>query len=188
MPEHSFDVTDPPPRPQTGDGGPSVDFQAVYRAEIGWVLHTLRRLGVPAGAVEDVAHDALVAVHRQLSSYDSSRPLRPWLFTFLYRTARDHRARAHRRYEVGGAIETALDPRLGADDQLDQERLRETLLQVLDTLDFDKRSVVVMHDLEGMPVPAIAELLEIPLNTAYSRLRLARAELEKRLAPLRSSR
>lgn len=182
-------MTDPAARLQTGSGAPNVnvDFQAVYRNEIGWVLHTLRRLGVPRDSVEDVAHDALVAVHRNLAGYDPARPLRPWLFSFLYRMARDHRERAHRRYETSGPVDLAHDPRASAEVLLDQERMRETLLRVLDALDFDKRSIVVMHDLEGMSVPAIAELLAIPLNTAYSRLRLARAELEKQLAPLRGN-
>lgn len=33
-----------------------------------------------------------------------------------------------------------------------------------------------MHDVDGHDVPEIATLLSIPLNTAYSRLRLARAD------------
>lgn len=46
---------------------------------------------------------------------------------------------------------------------------------------FEKRCLVVMHDLEEIAVPEIATLLAVPMNTAYSRLRLARAEFEKEL-------
>lgn len=148
------------------------------------MLHTLRRLGVAPSDLEDVAHDVFVAVHRQLSSYDPTRPLRPWLFAFAYRMAKDHRALARHRHESAAPIEHAADPAATADERLDAERLRELLLRVLAELDFDKRSIVVMHDVEGMPVPAIAALLGVPVNTAYSRLRLARAEFERHLERL----
>jgi DNA-directed RNA polymerase specialized sigma24 family protein len=41
-------------------------------------------------------------------------------------------------------------------------------------LDLDRRAVFVMHALDEIPVPEIASTLAIPLNTAYSRMRLAR--------------
>jgi len=49
----------------------------------------------------------------------------------------------------------------------------------------DKRAVLVMHDMDGVAMPKIAEALSIPLNTAYSRLRLARQELERNVRELR---
>lgn len=159
-------------------------FEAVYRNEIGWLLHTLRRLGVPSAELEDVAHDVFVAVHRNFAGYDPTRPLKPWLFAFAFRKVKDHRALARNRYETAAPIEHAPDATAGADEQLDAARLRAVLLRVLDELDFDKRSIVVMHDVDGMPVPAIAQILGVPVNTAYSRLRLARAEFERHLERL----
>ena len=50
------------------------------------------------------------------------------------------------------------------------------MARALDALDLDRRSVFVMHELDGQAVPEIARTLSIPLNTAYSRLRLARRD------------
>jgi len=44
----------------------------------------------------------------------------------------------------------------------------------LDELDLDQRAAFVLFELVGMSGPDLAETLEIPLGTAYSRLRLAR--------------
>ena len=165
----------PPPNPPL-----PADFQAVYRQEISYVVHTLRRLGVRDAEVEDVAHDVFVAVYRHFSERDPARPLRPWLFGFCYRTASDHRKLARHRYEAPPLAHEPADPAKQPDALVDDERLRHQLLAALDAMDFEKRSLVVMHDLEGMSVPEIAALLAVPLNTTYSRLRLARAELEKR--------
>jgi RNA polymerase sigma-70 factor (ECF subfamily) len=41
--------------------------------------------------------------------------------------------------------------------------------------------VLVLHEIEEMTAPEIAQVLGIPLNTVYSRLRVARAELEQAL-------
>jgi|HubBroStandDraft_1064217.scaffolds.fasta_scaffold141385_2 RNA polymerase sigma-70 factor (ECF subfamily) len=55
---------------------------------------------------------------------------------------------------------------------------REIVLKILERLDFDRRAVIVMHDMEGFAAPEIAEELGVPLNTVYSRLRTAREELK----------
>jgi RNA polymerase sigma-70 factor (ECF subfamily) len=48
--------------------------------------------------------------------------------------------------------------------------------------------VLVLHEIEEMTAPEIAEILGIPLNTVYSRLRIARIELEQALAPIGGAR
>jgi RNA polymerase sigma-70 factor (ECF subfamily) len=53
------------------------------------------------------------------------------------------------------------------------------LHQLLATLDDDKRAMLVLVELEQMSVPEAAEALGINLNTAYSRLRMARHVFEE---------
>ncbi len=52
----------------------------------------------------------------------------------------------------------------------------------LDRLDEDKRAVFVLAELEEMPAPQIAEAVGTNVNTVYSRLRAARAELGNALS------
>ena len=49
------------------------------------------------------------------------------------------------------------------------------LERILDRLPDEQRAVFCLFELEGMTGEEIAEAIEIPLGTAYSRLRLARA-------------
>jgi RNA polymerase sigma-70 factor (ECF subfamily) len=51
----------------------------------------------------------------------------------------------------------------------------------LATIDMGRRAVLVLHEIEEMTAPEIAHVLGIPLNTVYSRLRVARGELEQAL-------
>jgi RNA polymerase sigma-70 factor (ECF subfamily) len=170
--------------PKAAKQDPTAEFQAAYRRELSYVVHTLRRLGVRPAELEDVAHDVFVAVYRHFSERDPARPLRPWLFGFCFRIASDHRKLARHRREAPELAHEPADPKLLPDELVAEERLRRQLLAALDAMDFEKRSLVVMHDLEGIAVPEIAALLAVPLNTAYSRLRLARAEFEKALVKI----
>jgi RNA polymerase sigma-70 factor (ECF subfamily) len=157
---------DPDRRPQS--------FEELYERECTYVWATLRRLGVRESDIEDVAHDLFLAVYRRLSELDPTRPVRPWLFGFCYRFASDHRKRAHIRREVAvESLEHSAHP--GTSDAIEARAL---VLRALDTLDLDRRAVIVAHDIDGWTIPEVAASLGIPLNTAYSRLRLARADFE----------
>ena len=61
------------------------------------------------------------------------------------------------------------------------------LERLLDTLDDDKRAILVLVDVEQMSVPEAAEALGINLNTAYWRLRAARKRLDKALARVKAT-
>lgn len=82
-------------------------------------------------------------------------------------------ARERRRWREGSPYH------LAADDALPDELLEERIMPLLEALDFDQRAVFVMYDVNDMTVSEIAEVLEVPINTIYSRLRLARAEIAR---------
>jgi RNA polymerase sigma-70 factor (ECF subfamily) len=55
-------------------------------------------------------------------------------------------------------------------------------------VEIDRRAVFVLHDIHEVPVPEVAETLGVPLNTAYSRLRIAREEFATAVKRLRKAR
>ena len=151
-------------------------FESIFRSELPYVLATLRRLGARSADIEDLAHDVFVVVHRRLGDYDTTRPLRPWLVGIAVRIAADDRRLARRRWERedDGAVERATASGHSPEQQALAAERRAMALVGLDALDLEKRAVLVLHDIDGEPVTEIAHALGIPVNTAYSRLRLAR--------------
>lgn len=146
----------------------------IYNEQLAWVLQTLRRLGVDERDVDDAAHDLFVVLHRKLSEFDPDRALRPWLFGIAYRVARDRlRSTQRRRLEP-------LPPTVGESKFEGQLAARSELGRIqraLATLDYERRATFVMHEFDGFTVPEIADALGLPLNTLYSHLRRARAQL-----------
>ena len=57
----------------------------------------------------------------------------------------------------------------------------------LEELDPDKREVFELAELEGLPIPELAELVGINLNTAYSRLRAARQLFQRAVDRIRAA-
>src|SRR5450432_2059597 len=75
-------------------------FRQIYESEHRYVWNTLLRLGVRAADVEDVAQETLLTVYKKLDDYDSTRPLKPWLFGFAFRVAADYRKSAQQKRSV----------------------------------------------------------------------------------------
>lgn len=163
-------------------------FTAIYEREFTYVWHTLRRLGVPARDLPDVTHDVFVTVFRRLSTYDPSRPLRPWLFGVAFRVASDHRALARNAREQVTDRADPADDAPGADHLLHDHQERQLVRDALDALDLDRRAVLVAHEIDELPIAEMARALDVPPPTLYSRLRSAREQFVAALRRLRASR
>ncbi|MFO0664855.1 MAG: RNA polymerase sigma factor [Polyangiaceae bacterium] len=155
---------------------PRARFDAIFEAEFAYMWRSLARLGVPTRDLEDVTHDAFMEVYRRLDTYDAARPIRPWLFAFAFRMASDYRRLARHRVEVIGADAEPSEHVPGAEELLQDKQSRLLVERAVAKIHEERRPVFILHDLDEVPIPEVARTLSIPLNTAYSRLRLARDE------------
>jgi RNA polymerase sigma-70 factor, ECF subfamily len=160
-------------------------FRTLYDDHIDFVWRNLRRLGVFESDVEDRAQEVFVVAHRRFDEFeDRGHGARAWLFQIVLRMASDAR-RHHRRHpevpDGGDATErVCVEPTQG--DALARREALSRLDSALAEIDVDRRAVLVLHEIEEMTAPMIALALSIPLNTVYSRLRVARVKLEDALA------
>jgi RNA polymerase sigma-70 factor (ECF subfamily) len=148
---------------------------ALLREHLPRVRNLVRYLLRGDDDVDDTAQVALCEVVRCLASYRGDAPLTAWIDRITARTAlrrvRTRRAEARRR--------TSYEPELHAAPYAVDERYlaRRRAVHALDLLPEDQRAVVVLHHVLGLSVPELAEELEIPFETARSRLRLGMDKL-----------
>jgi len=147
-----------------------------FQKELDYVYRTLRRLGTSASEVEDLAQEVFLALRRSWTEYDPTRPLRPYLFGIAFRIASAYERKRSR--EVAFGVVELGDSGPGPDEALQTKQARALVLAALERIPLPRRAVLVMHDLDEVPVGEVASVLAIPLFTAYSRLRKARRELE----------
>jgi RNA polymerase sigma-70 factor (ECF subfamily) len=151
-------------------------FARIFASEFDYVWNSLRRLGVPERDLEDLVHEVFFRVYERLMDFDTARPLKPWLFGFAFRVASDYRRRFSTKREVLDADSEAVDPAPNALEQLVRAEALSLAQIALDSLSLDRRAVFILHDIDGCAMPEIARALALPVNTAYSRLRLGREQ------------
>jgi RNA polymerase sigma-70 factor (ECF subfamily) len=147
-----------------------------FQRELDYVYRTLRRLGTAPSEVEDLAQDVFLALRRSWPHYDPARPLRPYLFGIAFRIAAAHQRKSRRELAFG--IIDVDDAAPGPDDLLQTKQARALVLAALERIPLPRRAVLIMRDIDEVPVDEVASVLAIPLFTAYSRLRKGRRELE----------
>jgi len=155
-------------------------FDEMFASQFQYVWNSLRRLGIPARDLEDVTHDVFLRVYKERHRYDPARPIRPWLFAFAFRIGSDYRKRACHRLEILEPSEKA-DPQPTAADQLERAEMISAGHAALETLEPGRRAVFILYELDGCAMQEISTVLGIPINTAYSRLRLAREQFQQSL-------
>ncbi|MEZ4295006.1 MAG: sigma-70 family RNA polymerase sigma factor [Polyangiaceae bacterium] len=158
---------------------PALDFGEVFREHGEFVLRTVRRMGVPAAEVEDIAQNVFLVVHRHLGSYEGRGSVKAWLFGIVRRAVADQRRQRRRRPEVPvmEPPDEGVEPTTEA--ELDRARERVLLDRALDSLDEAKREVFVLFELEQMSMAEVAAAVGCPLQTAYSRLYAARERVKE---------
>ncbi len=164
------------------------DFAQLYREHFPFVWKSLRRLGVREADTADAAQEVFLVVYRKLDGFEGRSQLTTWLFGICLRVARDRQRLAHNRREVG-ADDDLIERAAGSTDtgdEVEQRQAAALLERILDSLDFDQRTVFVLFEVEGMKGDEIAALLEIPAGTVSSRLRLAREAFQRAVSRLQA--
>jgi RNA polymerase sigma-70 factor (ECF subfamily) len=154
-----------------------------FQGEFDYVCRTLRRLGVRSEDLEDQMHEVFLVLNRKWDQYDRSRPLRPYLFGIAFRVASAQKRRQQR--EVPQALEHLEAQAPPPDDALEAAQARELVLAALAQVPLPRRAVLVMHDIDEIPMRDIVRTLSLPLFTGYSRLRKARREFAAAVNALR---
>jgi RNA polymerase sigma-70 factor (ECF subfamily) len=136
----------------------------------------------------DLTQNVFVIVHRQLPGFEGRSELTTWLYAICRRVARDYLRSAPVRREVlvdvreigqRGAV------REGTVHRLDSRELSQLLESILSKIPEKLREVFVMFEVDELSGDEIARLLDIPVGTVRSRLRLARVAFQRHVRFLR---
>ncbi|HKO52291.1 MAG TPA: sigma-70 family RNA polymerase sigma factor [Polyangiaceae bacterium] len=154
-------------------------FETLYREHVGFVGATAQRLGVQSSALDDLIQEVFLVVHRKWGTMEKPQCLRSWLYGIVRRKASNHRRSKDESVSLYGDAADHAEVRASTQTPLEQAERNasvQLLIQLLNGLDEAKREVFALVDIEELSVPEAAAALQIPLNTAYSRLRVARQQ------------
>ncbi|MEM6989203.1 MAG: sigma-70 family RNA polymerase sigma factor [Myxococcota bacterium] len=151
-------------------------FDRLYRDNFPFVWAAAHRCGAPADSVDDVVQDVFVTAYRRLDELRWEISPQGWLYGVTRNVAFRYRRSAARTARRNTAVAATAKRSDRPHHRQDAARALEAMLEKVEET---QRETFVMAELLGMSGPEIAAELAIPLNTVYSRLRLARRRLTK---------
>jgi len=152
-------------------------WRTLYERHSALVFRFLSALGVRDPEREDACQDVFLAVYRSLPSFRGEAQLSTWIYRITARTT----GKLIQKRKLRSALTNTLSSEpLPAPPDPTERAARSLLLdRMLDKLNPKKRLVLVLFELEGVPVEEIARIAECPTNTVWSRLHHARLDLAK---------
>jgi RNA polymerase sigma-70 factor (ECF subfamily) len=147
-------------------------------------LAVSRRILRDVDVAEDATQRALVAIWRDLPQLRDPARFDAWSYRLLVRACYAEGRRA-RQWSPNLRILPADEPtQSGGIDAVVQRDQLETAIR---RLSVDHRTVLVLHHYADIPLDRVAQILEIPVGTVYSRLhhamRAMRAALDADARP-----
>ena len=143
---------------------------------------------------EEAVQDAFWKVIRKIDTFRRESSLGAWIYRIAFNTAYEKvRNGARRRDDIaldevlpafdanGQHVAFVKDWSAALDDPAVQTELRTALETAIDELPIAYRAIVVLHDVEGVPMPDVAASLDITLTCAKTRAHRARLRLRQRL-------
>jgi RNA polymerase sigma-70 factor (ECF subfamily) len=159
------------------------------------VYRLAMRITGNASDAEEVVQDALWTASRKIDTFRGAAAFGSWVYRITANTAYEKlRRRRSRRNEVswedlaptfdekGQHVEVAVDWSRRLKDPAIETELKSVLSAAIDELPADYRTAFVLHDVEGLSNPEIAETLHVRLGAIKSRVHRARLFLRRRLA------
>ena len=140
----------------------------------------------PAEA-DDLAQDVFVQVHRKLGSLRDQDALVSWLYRIATHVCYDRFRKSSRRpstesLDDGDDVSIRVEPAdadvVRLDRVIERKEMSACVRKYIEELRPEYRQVIVLHDLERLTNPEIAEMLAVSLDTVKIRLHRARRKLE----------
>ena len=155
-------------------------FEEIYKATSGFVYNVALRITNNRSDADEVTQDTFIKVHKNLKNFAFRSSFRTWVYRIAVNTAINH----VKRFAKYRAARTEYDPAIhdaavaaDTDRVIDKQDADHLLAAILGTLDADQRACIVLREIQGLDYQAIADTLNININTVRSRLKRAREKL-----------
>jgi len=155
-------------------------FDSLVKQHLPMIFRYLFRLCGSSTTAEDLTQETFLRVWKHIERFDSKKPFRPWILRIARNCAFDHLRKKKtlpfsfltepEQYQLENIPANSASPK----DIFEQKETAEFVKTMLSQLTEKEKEILVMHYLDELTVPEIAEILKKPEETIRTRLRRAR--------------
>jgi RNA polymerase sigma-70 factor, ECF subfamily len=159
--------------------GDRLAFATLFHEQRASVTQLVHRMTGGSSEIEDLVQEVFVQVHKSLGSFRNQSRLSTWIYRIAVNVVLMHRrASKSRPFSLLPPAEpAAADSAATPDEQLARRRRIDAFYRVLERIGDKKRTVYVLHELEGLSPAEIATIVGAPVLTVRTRLFYARREV-----------
>lgn len=129
-----------------------------------------------ADDAKDAVQESFIAIHQQLPKFRAESTLSTWAFQIALRIALRTRAYSQRKESLDALAEVA-HPQLSPEREVEGRQTGRDLERAMEQLSAEHRLVLSLFAVDGLSHKEIAQLLDVPEGTVWSRLHSARKSL-----------
>jgi RNA polymerase sigma-70 factor (ECF subfamily) len=155
-------------------------FKEIYDMTKGLVYNVALRVTGNREDAQEVAQEVFVNVYHKIGSFRFQSSFRTWIYRVTSNHAINWAKRESRLRRKNVTYEEEMHAGAAPDlPQSEEEKafLADKAQKILESLPPDQRACVVLRNMEGLSYEAIAQALNININTVRSRLNRAREKL-----------
>jgi RNA polymerase sigma-70 factor (ECF subfamily) len=162
--------------------GEPAAFRQLFREHRASVARLVHRMTGGSADLEDLVQEVFVQVHKSLGSFRREARLGTWIYRIAVNVVLMHRrAQRSRPATIHASEEAAVLDDDQPDEQLARRRRVAALYRLLDSMSEKKRTVYVLHEIEGLSPAEISKIVGAPVLTVRTRLFYARRSLHAEL-------
>ena len=161
-------------------GGDRRAFDALFRLYYPRLTRFVSNMARNPELIEEVVNDTLMVVWRRADSYTGASQVSTWIFAIAYRKALRGRQRLDEPLEDKDAELRASDD-VGPEQRLHEGQIRARLLEAIEGLSLDHKTVVHLTYFQDFEYKEISEIMGCPVDTVKTRMFYARRHLKNAL-------
>jgi len=139
----------------------------------------------------DLAQEVFIRIYQHLDQVPDAEGLLPWMLRITRNACLDHlRRRKARPPQWDIPVDELFDlraPGLSPEEQHLEAARRSLVYLALQELTQLNREIILLKEIQGLPLEEIATMLDVPLGTVKSRSNRARIELAQKFSALESA-
>lgn len=148
--------------------------------------YVLRIAGGVYNDADDILQDVFIKVYKNLNGYDPKLKFSSWIYRITHNETISFLRKINRKpttynFEIDAVKVKTIQEDLTLDQKLDNQKIKENLLRIINNLDKKYQDVVMLRYAEDMDYQEISDILKKPQGTVATLLRQAKSQLKEEI-------